>query len=106
MRVSIVWCTVQLTGRVTQGNHFEVELSNTCHLISDFLEHRNVPDDTLKRIAQHMKYASQKAPHIYSHINSVNLLPRILKKPLMNHLVNEQVCLPHHTCFFTEMVQA
>ena len=35
-----------------QRNHFEVALSNTVHTISDFLEHRNVPEDVAARCAQ------------------------------------------------------
>jgi len=73
-----------------QGNHFEVALGNTVHMISDFLEHRNVPDDVLKRIIEHITYASHKAPQLYTP-DQFALLPRGLRKKLLNHLINEQL---------------
>jgi len=73
-----------------QRNHFEVALSNTVHTISDFLEHRNVPEDVAARIIKHITFASQKAPHLYAP-DQLNLLPPVLRHQLMQQIVNEQL---------------
>merc|ERR1711939_206272 len=73
-----------------QRNHFEVALSDTVHMISDFLEHRNVPEDISNRIIKHITFSSQRAPHLYTP-DQLHLLPASLRQSLMNHLVNEQL---------------
>ena len=110
----------------TQSNHFELALSNSVHMLSDFLEHRNVPDDVAARIVDHIKYASQRAvwvcslcmlffilnsrahkceivqiwqPHQYA-FDQWAFLPRALRQPLMSHLVNQQVCSCNSSMYF------
>ena len=73
-----------------QGNHYEVCLSDAVHLISDYLEHRNVSDDKAKRITEHVTRASQRAPQHFS-AGQLSMLPRTMRKDLMKHLVTEQV---------------
>ena len=59
-------------------------------MISDFLEHRNVSEESAKRIIAHTTYASQKAPQHFTP-DQLNFLPRTIRKDVMKHLVGEQV---------------
>jgi hypothetical protein len=62
------------------------------HLVSDYLEHRNVSEEAAQRISQHVTRASQRAPQHFAP-GQLDLLPRIMRKDLMKHLVTEQVSL-------------
>ena len=73
-----------------QGNVFEEALSGAVHLVSDFLEHRNVPDDISVRLVQHLTYASVRAPQHYTS-DQLNLMPRAIRKDVMKHLAQEQL---------------
>jgi len=75
-----------------QGNHYEESLSGAVHLVSDYLEHRNVSEEAAQRISQHVTRASQRAPQHFAP-GQLDLLPRIMRKGLMKHLVTEQVSL-------------
>merc|ERR1712167_219440 len=72
-----------------QGNVFEEALSGAVHLVSDFLEHRNVPDDISVRLVQHLTYASVRAPQHYTS-DQLNFMPPI-RKDVMKHLAQEQL---------------
>jgi len=73
-----------------QENRTTEAMSQTLHSVTDFLEHRNVPEDLKQQIQRQMQYATARAPHIYSHA-PFDRLPRHLRKPLMAHLVQQQL---------------
>lgn len=75
-----------------QGNHYEESLSMAVHMVSDYLEHRNVSEEAAQRISHHVKHASIKAPQHFAPAQ-LDLLPRIMRKDVMKHLVTEQVSL-------------